>query len=207
VVPFAGVILYYWLFRRLEFRKIIHQEKRVSYKRFLRVISATVEALVDYQSLLKMKDASPSDPQVAASNFLQMASMESILKSRRGIDILQEATSANPQADAQVSREQLLNETRAKLMLELGHLLATRMDQVDECYEDLLVFDLPQSLEDALDNLMGLYGERAANTYSNLIGEAFGKPTDSGDVASWLRDWNKALDELKAEIEDDLGKI
>jgi len=151
-----------------------------------------------------MKDANPSDPQVATAFFAQIASMESILKSRRAIDILQEATTTKPQVDAQVSREQFLNETRGKLMLELGHMLATRMDQVDQCFENITAFDLPESLEDALDNLMSLYGERAANNYANLIGEAFGKPTNTGDIASWLRDWNKALDELKVEIEDDL---
>lgn len=207
VVPIAGVILYYWLFRRFELRKSRHREKKIAYKRFLRVIPATVEALVDYQSLLTMKDPAPSDPQVATAFFAQIASMESILKSRRAIDILQEATTTKPQVDAQVSREQFLNETRGKLMLELGHMLATRMDQVDQCFENITAFDLPESLEDALDNLMSLYGERAANNYANLIGEAFGKSANTGDIASWLRDWNKALDELKAEIEDDLGMI
>ena len=201
------MILYYWLFRLFELRKSRHQEKKIAYRRFLRVIPATVEALVDYQSLLTIKDATPSDPQIATAFFAQIASMESMLKSRRAIDILQEATTTKPQVDAQVSREQFLNETRGKLVLELGHILATRMDQVDQCFENITAFDLPESLEDALDNLMSLYGERAANNYANLIGEAFGKSTNTGDIASWLRDWNKALDGLKAEIEDDLGMI
>jgi hypothetical protein len=207
IVPLAGVILYYWLFRQFELRKNRHQEKKIAYKRFLRVIPATVEALVDYESLLKMKDPIPSDPQVATAFFAQVASMQSILKSRRAIDILQDATSAKPQVDAQVSREQFLNETRGKLMLELGHVLVTRMDQTDECLEDLTVFDLPESLEVALDNLVQLYGERATNTYANLIGEALGKSSDVGDIPSWLRDWNKALEELKAEIDEDLDSM
>src|SRR2546427_6884661 len=155
IVPLAGVILYYWLFRRFELRKSTHGEKKILKNRFLKVIPATVEVLVDYQSLLEMKEPNPSDPQVANAFFAQVASMESILKSRRAIDILQEATSAKPQ-DAQISREQFLNETRLKLVMELGHLLVTRMDQSDECLEDITVFDLPESLEIALDNLMNL---------------------------------------------------
>jgi len=54
---------------------------------------------------------------------------------------------------------------------------------------------------------MGLYGERAARVFSNLIGEAFGRPTDGGDIASWSRDWDKALETLKTEIEEDLAKF
>ena len=51
-----------------------------------------------------------------------------------------------------------------------------------------------------------MYGERAAKTYANLIGEALGRPPGD-DTMSWIRDWNKALENLKAEIEADLDSM
>src|SRR5713101_2448783 len=89
IVPIGGVILYYWLFRRFELRRAKHQEKKAAYKRFLRVIPRTVEVLVDYVSLMKMKPPNPGDPQAATAFFTQVTTMQSILKSRRAIDIVQ----------------------------------------------------------------------------------------------------------------------
>ena len=39
-----------------------------------------------------------------------------------------------------------------------------------------------------------------------MIGEAFGMPTGD-DTMSWMRDWDKALENLKSEIEADLESM
>jgi hypothetical protein len=208
IVPLAGVILYYWLFRRFELRRTKHQEKRVAYKQFLRVIPKTVETLVDYQSLMKVKQPDPADPNAATAFFTQVTSMQSILKSRRAIDIVHESITAKPQVDSkQLTREQVLDMTRAKLLLEVGHMVISGMDEVDRCVEELWAFDLPEFVSDALNEVMKLYGERAAKIYANMIGEAFGTVTSYDDTASWMRDWSKALEDLKGEIEEDLGSM
>ncbi len=208
IVPIVGVILYYMLFRRFELRRAKHQEKATAYRRFLRVIPTTVNALVDYLSLMKLKPADPSDPNAATAFFTQVTSMQSILRSRRSIDIVQESISTKPQVDSkQISREQVLDMARGKLLLEVGHMVMSGMDEVDQCVEELETFDLPEFVSDALDDVMQLYGERAAKIYANLIGEALGATISYDDLMSWMREWNKALEALKDEIQEDLGSM
>src|SRR5437016_5124674 len=173
IVPLVGVILYYWLFRRFELRRNKHQEKKAAYKRFIRVVPTTVVALVDYQSLIKIKYPEPSDPNAATTFYTQLTALQSVLKSRRAINIVQDSISTKPLVDSkEMTREDVLNMVRGKLILEVGHIVVSGMDDVDQCVEDLEAFDLPESVEDAIQDVMQLYGERAAKTYANLIGEA-----------------------------------
>jgi len=151
IVPLVGVILYYWLFRRFELRRNKHQEKKAAYKRFLRVVPTTVVALVDYQSLIKIKDPEPSDPNAAATFYTQLTALQSVLKSRRAINIVQDSISTKPLVDSkEMTREDVLNMVRGKLILEVGHIVVSGMDDVDQCVEDLEAFALPESVEDAI---------------------------------------------------------
>jgi len=207
IVPLAGVILYYWLFRRFELRRAKHQRKRAAYKQFLRAIPTTVEGLVDYQYLSRIKQPDPADPNAATTFYTQVTTLTSVLKSKRAIDIVKDSMSAKPLVDGkQLTREQVLDMVRAGLLLEIGHIVISGIDQVDRCVEDIEEFDLPESVDDALGEVMQLYGERAAKMYAALIGEAFGMPTGD-DTMSWMRDWDKALENLKSEIEADLESM
>jgi len=207
IVPIAGVILYYWLFRRFESSRSKNAEKKFAYSRFLRVVPKTVEALIDYQSLIKVKQPDPNDPKAATAFFTQVTSMESLLKSRRATDIIMSSLDSKQDVDEKkLTRETVLETTRAKLLLEMGHIVISRMDEVDKCVEDLEAFDLPDPVADTLDRVIRLYGERATKIYANMIGEALGVGT-ADDTASWIRDWNNALEELKNEITEDLRSM